>query len=337
LYAFALQCAQAPVIDHLRQPVDVRALAPVNPPEELQNKFVGLSFESAFLEAYSFVAVVKEKVEAHGLTPLERSTRVIDFGSGWGRISRMLLHSIEPTSLYALDVDPEMTALVNTTLPGVNAMTTQTLPPTALASGAFDGALAFSVFSHLSEAAHVAWAEEFGRLIRPGGFAAITVLDAEFFTTIRRSQHEATKPNPSPFAVSMAKIFPDPDASETAYTEGAFQYAGGGEDGARQDHYYGWAAAPSDFVSQIWGQAGFAVLEWIPSGVLFPQALVILEKATGTVIEAPDASDRTGGLPTDVPFPPQRRTTRAEFTSRVGLLSRLRPGRTPNTTSAGLP
>lgn len=277
LHDYALQCAKADLIDALPAVIDVRTTLPPNPPAELQAKFVGLSFEPAFVEAYSFVAVVRDKLATLGFTSLEDSERIIDFGSGWGRISRMLLRSVAPTNLYALDVDPEMTALMNVSLPGVNSVTVTPNPPTILGDATFDGLFAFSVFSHLTEKTHIAWAKEFGRIIRPGGFCAVTVLDESLFAAVRQANKEmAEEADPSSFARSMSKTFVDIDAHEAGFARGEFQFSGAGDDGARNDEFYGWAAAPTSFVQREWGAAGFDVVDWVPANVIFPQALVIL-------------------------------------------------------------
>ena len=46
----------------------------------------------------------------------------------------------------------------------------------------------------------------------------------------------------------------------------------------RTGDYYGWAAIPPEFIKRIWGNAGFDVIRWVPSGTLFPQAMVGLVK-----------------------------------------------------------
>ena len=104
--------------------VDVRRTAPPNPPEFIQRKFVGVSYHDAYSEAATLVATTFELLAKHTNAAGGRPGRVVDFGSGWGRISRFLADRVAATSIFAVDVDPEMTALVNVTLPGVNAMTT---------------------------------------------------------------------------------------------------------------------------------------------------------------------------------------------------------------------
>ena len=301
LRAVAENCSAAPVIDALPATVDVRREAPVNPPREIQEKFVGMSFEAAYLEAYSFVSVVDQKLAAHGIPSLRDSSRIIDFGSGWGRISRLLLGEVSPTSLYALDVDPEMTTLVNRTLPGINAMTVSTFPPSALAGAGFDGILSFSVFSHLSEQSHTGWAEEFGRLVRPGGFAAVTVLDHTFFDSVRGAQREVASGTPSEFATNLAKIFPDVEDVAKAFKNGQFQFAQVGQDGARDAHHYGWAASPLPFLETTWGRAGFGIVEYVPANVLFPQALVVMKRREDV---------ETNGVPAEAPADPAPSRTR---------------------------
>ena len=155
-----------------------------------------------------------------------------------------------------------MTTLVNRTLPGINAMTVSTFPPSALAGAGFDGILSFSVFSHLSEQSHTGWAEEFGRLVRPGGFAAVTVLDHTFFDSVRGAQREVASGTPSEFATNLAKIFPDVEDVAKAFKNGQFQFAQVGQDGARDAHHYGWAASPLPFLETTWGRAGFGIVEY---------------------------------------------------------------------------
>jgi hypothetical protein len=268
--------AKAPSLAELPDVIDVRTVTPPNPPEETQMKFVGLSYESAYAEAETFVKVVDEFSVKHGPGALASLRRIIDFGSGWGRISRTLLTKVEPHQLHALDVDNQMTALINLSLPGLNALTIDPEPPTVLGDESVNGLLAFSVFSHLSGGAHEAWAAEIGRLVAPGGFAAITVLDQAFFGQVAGAQAAVKAGTADDFATSLATTFDDVAAAQRNYDAGEIQYAGIGGGEVRTGDYYGWTAAPPKYIERVWGAAGFRVVEWIPSGTLFPQALVFM-------------------------------------------------------------
>lgn len=278
---FATQVASfatAPSLSALPGVVDVRTAAPPNPPEEVQLKFVGRSYADAYAEAESFVRVCDEFAAKHGPGELASIARIVDFGSGWGRITRTLLLKTEPSRVFAIDVDVEMTALVNTTLPGVNAMTVTPDPPTVLGDASVQAVLAFSVFSHLSGPAHEAWAAEFGRLVAEGGCVAITVLDDAFFAQVAGAQAAVAAGSADGFATSLATTFPDLGQARKAFEHGEIQFAGTGGGEVRTADYYGWAAAPRAYVQRVWGDAGFRLVDWVPSGVLFPQALAFLVK-----------------------------------------------------------
>ena len=286
--ALIYSLAGAKTMRNLPRPVDVLRKPPPNPPEIIQSNFVGASYVNAYAEAASFVRVADEWSRKHRGVGLADASQVIDFGAGWGRISRMLLARLAPAKLYALDVDLEMTALVNATLPGVNALTVAPFPPTALRDGMAEDILAFSVFSHLSPDAHAAWAGEFGRLVPCSGMVFLTLLDQAFFDQVLETKNAVAAGSGDAFALSLSQCFPDLDETRVKYDAGEPVYAGIGGGGVRTGDYYGWAAIPPEFISRVWGPAGFDVVEWVPSGTLFPQAMVCLVKRT--------SGGRAGGM-----------------------------------------
>ncbi len=254
------------VADPLKHP-------PFNPPAKLQQKFVGRSYEDAYEEALSFVRVADNWSAVNGLGKLDALHRILDFGSGWGRITRVLLtRNVQAVNLTAADVDPEMTALVNVSLPGINTITVDALPPTMLDGSSHDLVTAFSVFSHLSPEAHEAWATEFGRLVADNGLVIMTLLDDGFFEQLRWAR-AAPKSD-------FARMFGDHLAeAEARFKEGGIAYdSNHPDDGRRSGDFYGWAAASKPYVERVWEAAGFDVVQWVPSGVLFPQAMVALKR-----------------------------------------------------------
>ena len=270
--------ARAETLAVLPPVVDVLRVAPPNPPESVQAAFVGSSYLTAYAEAASFVRVADQWSERHRSQGLAASRLIVDFGSGWGRISRFLLAHVRPSALYALDVDLQMTALVSSTLPGVNTMTVAPFPPTVFRDGVADAFFAFSVFSHLSPVAHVAWAREFGRLSGTTAMVFLTLLDAAFFDQVQSAKDAVGRGEDDPFTVALAGCLPDALEAQRQYESGEPVYAGVGGGGVRSADFYGWAAVPPAFMEQTWGDAGFDIVEWVPSGTLFPQAMVALVK-----------------------------------------------------------
>lgn len=264
--------AAAPTLDRIPRAIDPIAFPPPNPPREVQERFVGSSYSAAYVEAERFVSRAFEHLS--GATT--RQLRVLDFGAGWGRILRMLLLRLKPEQLWSTDVDLDMTALVHATLPGVNANTNATLPPSSFRSGMFDAITAFSVFSHLSEEAHRAWVVEFARILRPGGHVFITVLEPQFLAAVVAAQAAVESGDADSFARNLASITRDGELDMRAAAKGRFVYAGlGDDDGPRARAFYSWAVAPRAWLERTWGEAGFQLTAWTPTGQLFEQAMAV--------------------------------------------------------------
>lgn len=273
-----LTFARAKTLRAVPHVVDVLRIAPPNPPESVQAMFVGSSYVAAYAEAASFVRVADQWLDRHRSARLTDAGHVVDFGAGWGRISRLLLAHVQPSALYALDIDVQMTALIGSTLPGVNAITVAPYPPTIIRDGIVDVVLSFSVFSHLSPDAHAAWAREFGRLSAPGSMVFLTLLDVAFFGQVQKAKNAVAGGDDDPFTVALANCLADTSEAQRLYESGEPVYAPVGGGGVRSADFYGWAAIPPAYIETTWGDGGFDVVEWVPSGTLFPQAMVGLVK-----------------------------------------------------------
>lgn len=282
---FVRELAEAPSLERLPDVADPVERTPLNPPEKIQQMFVGSSYLAAYSEAERFVDAAFDAWPEGDVA----SQTVLDFGSGWGRISRMLLRRLRADQLWSSDVDSSMTTLLHTTLPGVNAVTNAPWPPTVFRSGGFDAVTAFSVFSHLSEEAHRQWARELARLTHAGSRVYITVLEEQFLSVVAGAQAAVAAGEASNFASDLAKVVPDAQQSLEAVRRGEFVYAGGGadDDGPRKRSFYAWAVAPRSWVEMVWGAAGFRLERWVPTGELFDQAMAVLVRTDDTPREAP--------------------------------------------------
>jgi 2-polyprenyl-3-methyl-5-hydroxy-6-metoxy-1,4-benzoquinol methylase len=285
--------AAAPTLEGLPPVTDPVTSPPSNPPRAVQERFVGSSYADAYSEAERFVGRAFEFLPAESVAEL----RVLDFGAGWGRILRMLLLRLKPEQLWSTDVDLAMTALIQGTLPGVNANTNAPLPPSSFRSELFDAITAFSVFSHLSEDAHRAWVAEFARVLRPGGRVFVTVLEAQFLATVAGAQAAVQAGEADPFATKLAGITQDAESDLRAAADGGFVYAGlGDDDGPRARSFYSWAVAPRTWLEQVWGEAGFELTSWTPTGELFEQAMAVF-----TLTDPSKAGEAPASTPAEHP------------------------------------
>ncbi|HDX9631971.1 TPA: class I SAM-dependent methyltransferase [Bacillus cereus] len=90
-------------------------LVPMFPPEEIQQQFVGASYEHALYEAYLFYSHVKTYAQNLGV-PLNNERKILDFGCGWERIIRFFFKDVHDENLLGIDVDPLMITICNETL-----------------------------------------------------------------------------------------------------------------------------------------------------------------------------------------------------------------------------
>jgi SAM-dependent methyltransferase len=152
----------------------IRAVLPRVPEPELQARWNGVSGAALAAQGAAFYRRLCERFEQHGDRPLE-GARVLDFGCGWGRITRMLARDVAPERLFGCDPDEEILAVCRANgVPGTFARS-ERVPDRLPFDGPFDLALAFSVFTHLSEPAHDRCLRALHAALRPGAVLVVTV------------------------------------------------------------------------------------------------------------------------------------------------------------------
>jgi len=101
-------------------------------------------------------------------------SRVLDFGSGHGRLTRSLVQRLEPHRLWACDIYPEAVAWQAETF-GVNGLVSVLDPARFALDLTFDIVFVGSVFSHLPDGLFQRWLERLYRLVAPNGLLAFSV------------------------------------------------------------------------------------------------------------------------------------------------------------------
>ena len=122
---------------------------PPFPPEDVQKITNNVSGVETMRGAAQFYRVADEEM-TRCLSGNLADLKLLDFGAGWGRITRLFLRSIAPANLYGIDVDERLVGAGRDLLPGVSFERLASGGPLPYADGQFDVVVANSVFSHLS-------------------------------------------------------------------------------------------------------------------------------------------------------------------------------------------
>lgn len=116
---------------------------------------------------------------------------ILDWGCGPGRVLRHLPKVFGPEGDY-FGADPNLRSIqwCSEHLEKVTAVGSQLLPPLPFANGQFDLLYGISIFTHLSEAAHLPWLEELARVLETGGMALITTLGPAYEGQLTAAERE---------------------------------------------------------------------------------------------------------------------------------------------------
>jgi ubiquinone/menaquinone biosynthesis C-methylase UbiE len=210
---------------------------PPFPPADVQKITNNVSGVETMRGAAEFYRIADQEMT-------QRLTRVagvklLDFGAGWGRITRLLLRSTAPENLYGIDVDERLVAVGRELLPGLNFEQLASGGSLPYDDSQFDVVVANSVFSHLSLDFHLFYIKEIARVMRKGGLLLATTLSQRHFETAMAS--ETTQ-------AWLSRILPDADYVRKRLSEGKFVHG----DTRR------WAGYGMTYIAESWVAAHWA-------------------------------------------------------------------------------
>lgn len=116
---------------------------------------------------------------ANHLGGLEAMDRVLDFGSGYGRLTRVLSQRIDPSRLWVSDIYKDAVAWQKATF-GVQGIDSVPDPDDFALDDQFSIVFSASVFSQLPDGLFQRWLARLYRLVAPRGLLAFSVHGAEF-------------------------------------------------------------------------------------------------------------------------------------------------------------
>jgi SAM-dependent methyltransferase len=244
---------------------------PSLPDESMQMRFAGKSGDEALVEAHTLARTFKDLYREH-VGPFTDSTRVLDYGCGWGRITRFFLKDVAAENLWGIDCNEQLIGFCRQSNPWARFEVNDPLPPTDLDADRFDLVFSYSVFTHMREDVHLAWLAELRRVVRPGGLLVLTVRPRHFISYCATLTAEP-EPQQAPQS-ALVGLFPDPDQALADYDHGRFVYvpyrvSGYGE-------WWGEACISRAYVEREWAARGFQLLDFVEDPERFKQNLVVL-------------------------------------------------------------
>ena len=225
--------------------------------------------DEALVEAHTLARAFKDLYQDY-VGPFTQSTRVLDYGCGWGRITRFFLKDVAAGNLWGIDCNEELIEFCRESNPWSCFELNDPMPPTDLPGDQFDLVFSYSVFTHLREDVHFAWLDELGRLVKPGGLLIVSVRPRQFIPYCATLTAE---PGSHPAHAALAGLFPDPQQALAGYDGGGFVYvpyrlSGYGE-------WWGEACISRAYVEREW-TSRFELLDFVEDPNRFKQNLVVL-------------------------------------------------------------
>lgn len=246
--------------------------APGFPPEAVQARFVGRSGVSAIEEVIPFAEIVYREGN------IQSTSRVLDFGVGWGRIARLFQKAVNEENLFLADVDADALKLCSELrVKGIPMHVTPNgnLP---LEDRSLDVVYSYSVFSHLSESAARHWLSEVCKKLRSSGVLVFTTQSLRFLDLVVACHN---KSDANDIERSIGNYMGGaPDKAVIDFKKGKLVFwdangVGGG--GVLSNEFYGWAAIPLEWFNSYYGDQ-MDLIDYIDDPSQFEQAVIVARK-----------------------------------------------------------
>ena len=140
-----------------------------------QKRVMGWAHDARFVMLGRTHYETNRQLAARHGTPLERMQRVLDWGTGCGRIARHFLAHHPGVEIHGVDIDADNIAWCSAHLPRGQFRLGPLVPPLPYPDDYFDLVHANSVFTHLAEDVQDAWLKELARILKPHGVALATI------------------------------------------------------------------------------------------------------------------------------------------------------------------
>jgi SAM-dependent methyltransferase len=153
------------------------------PPRQLLIRVAGTAEVGWFLESGRLSEQAIREALGRAGTSLSSLKAILDFGCGCGRVLRCW-NGLE-ARVYGSDLSERAVVWCRTHLPFVEVNVNTLRPPLPYSAGSFDLVYALSVLTHLPVDMQIAWRDELGRVLRPGGLLLLTLHGEAFVKRLR--------------------------------------------------------------------------------------------------------------------------------------------------------
>jgi 2-polyprenyl-3-methyl-5-hydroxy-6-metoxy-1,4-benzoquinol methylase len=244
---------------------------PSLPSDEVQISFTAMAGRQNLLQAFGFYK------EAQRFIKDIEQPRILDFGCGWGRVSRFFLRDTKPDNMYLVDaMDSAIQGLKATNNP-CNVIYNTKAPPIEGLPVGLDLVYAYSVFSHFSEEYFLLWMDYFLEILKPGGYVVFTTRGWQFIEHLQtlRDGGSDLPENMVAYVQRLCEEMPSPARIGRFHSEGKFQWypmAGGLE---LTSDFWGEAFIPKNYLSDKYGSMLVSFTEEIEH---VDQSIVVIRK-----------------------------------------------------------
>jgi ubiquinone/menaquinone biosynthesis C-methylase UbiE len=242
------------------------------PPDDVQIQVVGSAGEHNLREAAKFMLALKVRSEQLG-APISASSRVLDFGCGWGRMTRFLAREVPDDRLFGADPSPDMIELCRESGAVGTFVEFDRQGALPFDDGFFTHIYAYSVFTHLPLKQAQYWLSELARVSAPGAVLCLTVEPLRFLDFIAQPPPEPAnawhKSLHDQFGRFMQAVRPRAEAAGHVFLP---------TNGRDVQEFYGDAVYTEAFIRQNW--SGFDLLEYLDDPSEFWQAFVVMRKSS---------------------------------------------------------
>ena len=166
----------------------------------ITNSMKGEATALSAIEIYSALTKVLRQQE------LKSDPKILDYGCGWGRITRLFPTLTSDQNVYGVDVDSRLISSANECASTMEFREIESMGELPFDPESFDLIFANSVFSHLSEKSAMSTLAELVRVLSPNGMLIVSVLELsemeKFYSNLKQrewiekilgTQEDATK------------------------------------------------------------------------------------------------------------------------------------------------